>query len=87
MRSCNSNYITHVFFVTDVPLTSLRMGMRLIPTSIKEGSDVFFECTIRANPPAHKMIFLHNVSTATYIIHCSAGKRVFSILCQPITLV
>ncbi|XP_047738720.1 uncharacterized protein LOC108680637 [Hyalella azteca] len=41
------------------PITTLRVGLRLNPGSVREGSDVFFECSIQANPHTTSMFFLH----------------------------
>lgn len=41
----------------------LRLGSSLAAGDIKEGDDVYFECHVRANPPARKLSWLHDVST------------------------
>ena len=33
------------------------------PTDLEEGDDVYFECNVKANPPAYKLTWWHNVST------------------------
>lgn len=32
------------------------------PDDIEEGDDVYFECKVRANPGAYKVVWKHNVS-------------------------
>lgn len=49
------------FFPTDVPIVSLQLGSKLNPNDIEEGDDVYFECVVRANPPAYKVVWEHNV--------------------------
>lgn len=40
----------------------LQLGSKLNPNDIEEGDDVYFECVVRANPPAYKVVWEHNVS-------------------------
>eukprot|EP00094_Tigriopus_californicus_P006982 TCALIF_06722-PB protein Name:"Similar to Nphs1 Nephrin (Rattus norvegicus)" AED:0.15 eAED:0.15 QI:0/0.73/0.56/0.93/0.46/0.5/16/48/873 len=42
------------------PIVSLTFGANLNPSNIAEGNDVYFECTISANPDVYKVIWLHN---------------------------
>ncbi|XP_053613496.1 hemicentin-1 [Plodia interpunctella] len=42
-----------------VPVVDLRMGSNLNPDEIKEGDDVYFECTVRANPKTHRLAWFH----------------------------
>ncbi|XP_043482941.1 neural cell adhesion molecule 2-like [Leptopilina heterotoma] len=37
------------------PVVTLRMGEPLISKDIKEGDDVYFECSVKANPKAYKL--------------------------------
>lgn len=39
------------------------------PDDIEEGDDVYFECKIRANPPAYKVLWKHNVSFKLVFIY------------------
>lgn len=48
---------------TDVPIVELELGSKLNPNDIEEGDDVYFDCIVRANPPAYKVVWEHNVST------------------------
>lgn len=40
----------------------LELGRNLDKATIKEGSDVYFDCIIDANPSAKKVYWTHNVS-------------------------
>ncbi|XP_043226063.1 hemicentin-1-like [Amphibalanus amphitrite] len=42
------------------PVVSLTLGSSLDQDRIKEGDDVYFECSIRANPPVYKTEWRHN---------------------------
>ncbi|XP_065207097.1 nephrin-like isoform X2 [Planococcus citri] len=42
------------------PVTRLELGRNLDKAGIKEGSDVYFDCIIDANPPAKKVYWTHN---------------------------
>lgn len=46
----------------DVPVVDLKMGSNLNPDEIKEGDDVYFECTVKANPKTHRLVWFHDVS-------------------------
>ncbi|KOB78250.1 Uncharacterized protein OBRU01_02793, partial [Operophtera brumata] len=43
-----------------VPVVDLRMGSNLNPDEIKEGDDVYFECTVKANPKTHRLVWFHD---------------------------
>lgn len=47
--------------LTDIPETEIRLGTNLDPKSIKEGSDVYFDCLIQAEPPVYKVEWRHQV--------------------------
>ncbi|XP_045776317.1 nephrin-like [Maniola jurtina] len=38
-----------------VPIATLKMGSNLNPNHIKEGDDVYFECSVQANPKASRL--------------------------------
>ncbi|XP_066977555.1 nephrin-like [Macrobrachium rosenbergii] len=42
------------------PEVQLALGRALDPKEIKEGDDVYFECTIHANPVVHRVAWYHN---------------------------
>lgn len=44
------------------PVVTLRMGEPLISKDIKEGDDVYFECSVKANPKAYKLSWFKDVS-------------------------
>ncbi|KAJ1528322.1 hypothetical protein ONE63_006743 [Megalurothrips usitatus] len=54
---------TFVLNVVHPPVVELRLGDTLNPGNIKEGDDVYFECSIRSNPAKHRIMWFHNVST------------------------
>ncbi|XP_066978327.1 neural cell adhesion molecule 1-like isoform X2 [Macrobrachium rosenbergii] len=43
-----------------VPETFVSLGSNLDPRNIKEGDDVYFECSIKANPRSYKVVWKHN---------------------------
>ncbi|XP_014470591.1 PREDICTED: hemicentin-1-like isoform X2 [Dinoponera quadriceps] len=47
----------NVFFV---PILKLHLGSNMNPDDIEEGDDVYFECEVRANPGAYKVVWKHN---------------------------
>ena len=48
--------------LSDAPQVSLRLGRTLDADNIRTGHDVYFECDVKANPPALRLEWLHNVS-------------------------
>lgn len=46
----------------DIPKATARFGSSLNAHIIKEGDDVYFECSIKANPRATVVSWSHNVS-------------------------
>ncbi|XP_063872675.1 nephrin-like [Scylla paramamosain] len=53
-----------------VPQVDLVMGMGIIPKSVKEGSDVFFECRVKSNPKFYKITWIHERDKMTH--HCTS---------------
>ncbi|XP_035899846.1 nephrin-like [Anopheles stephensi] len=51
---------THVLNVRHVPVISLALGAPLNSQNLMEGSDVYLECDIKANPPVKKIEWFHN---------------------------
>ena len=49
-------FMTFVSFA-DAPQLTLSLGAK-IPETIREGSDVYFECIVRANPPLSEVVWL-----------------------------
>lgn len=58
--------IIYTYFYSDPPRLQICLGRNLNVSNIKEGSDVYFECTINASPSITRLDWDHNVST---IIH------------------
>lgn len=50
-------------FHSDAPETTIHLGANMNPNDIEEGDDVYFSCTVDANPPAYKVVWEHNVSS------------------------
>ena len=44
------------------PSVELSLGRMVNPKDLEEGDDVYFSCSIKANPPAYKLTWWHNVS-------------------------
>ncbi|CAG9784161.1 unnamed protein product [Diatraea saccharalis] len=69
----------------DPPVVRLRLGSSLAAGDIKEGDDVYFECHVRANPPARKLSWLHDDRPLAH----NATARVFhsnqSLVLQKVT--
>ncbi|XP_052863108.1 hemicentin-2-like [Anopheles cruzii] len=51
---------THVLNVKHVPVISLALGAPLNSQNLMEGSDVYLECDIKANPAVKKIEWFHN---------------------------
>lgn len=45
----------------DVPETQITLGTNLRADDIREGTDVYFDCTVDAVPPAYKVQWKRNV--------------------------
>ncbi|XP_071547959.1 protein turtle homolog A-like [Panulirus ornatus] len=57
------------------PVVRLSLGRHLTADLIKEGDDVFFECTIRANPTVHRVDWYHS---GVPVVHNVTGGIVVS---------
>ncbi|XP_047994398.1 kin of IRRE-like protein 3 [Leguminivora glycinivorella] len=51
-----------------IPETTVRLGTNLDPTNIREGSDVYFDCIIKAHPYVYKVEWRHNSKTLLHNI-------------------
>ncbi|XP_066943739.1 neural cell adhesion molecule 1-like isoform X2 [Macrobrachium rosenbergii] len=49
-----------ILSVNYAPIVSVHLGHSLDPEKIKEGDDVYFECTVLSKPPVHNVIWKHN---------------------------
>ena len=70
----------HTFYLADLPRVSLKLGKTLNADNIKEGDDVYFECSVKAKPKAYKIEWKFNVSKYHTF-------RISSIDCEPLRLV
>ena len=50
-------------FFSVAPTVSLELGRMVNPEDLEEGDDIYFSCSINANPPAYKLTWWHNVSS------------------------
>lgn len=55
------NRMLFVLF-SDVPECKIELGKSLNKNAIREGSDVYFDCLVKAEPPVYKVEWRHNVS-------------------------
>ena len=44
-----------------MPNVELSLGRMVNPEDLEEGDDIYFSCSIKANPPAYKITWWHNV--------------------------
>ncbi|XP_064114069.1 roundabout homolog 3-like isoform X1 [Macrobrachium nipponense] len=51
--------VSHTLEVHFPPEVEAKLAPALDPSNIKEGDDVYFECSVKANPPESKVIWLH----------------------------
>lgn len=56
---------------TDTPETQIQLGTSLNPNAIREGTDVYFDCLIQAEPSVYKVEWRHQVSENTIFIQDS----------------
>lgn len=59
----------------DAPRVSVSLGRSLDASNIKEGDDLYFECSAISKPPPHKVTWSHNVSSTT-------SPQLYTISCQ-----
>ena len=70
-RSTSTIYVQ---YVSVPPTVSLDIGKALNLNDLEEGDDVYFECSISANPPPYKVTWLHNV-TKSHQVAASCNKN------------
>lgn len=51
---------------TDIPETKVKLGSSLDPSTIREGTDVYFDCLVTAHPHVYKVEWRHNVSISDF---------------------
>ena len=73
-------FVIYVQYISVPPTVTLHIGKALNLNDLEEGDDVYFECSIVANPPAYKVTWLHNVS------HGSVQYIDILSFCQPARL-
>lgn len=59
-----SSSFNPIFFPSSfvvAPIATLRLGSTLNAESLKEGDDVYFECSIQANPDVTRLVWKHEV--------------------------
>ncbi len=62
---CTNESFTCCFHSLSVPpKVELSLGRNLNPKDLEEGDDIYFSCSVEANPPAYKITWWHNVSLA-----------------------
>ncbi|XP_011697156.1 PREDICTED: sialoadhesin-like [Wasmannia auropunctata] len=67
------------------PIASLKIGSTLNPKNIKEGSDVYFECNVRANPRSHKLTWFHEKEELHHNVTAGVVLSDHSLVLQSIT--
>ncbi|KAK3891797.1 hypothetical protein Pcinc_004337 [Petrolisthes cinctipes] len=64
----------------DTPLVSLHPGIALNLANIQEEDDMYFECSIKANPWIYKIVWFHEVSSLSGVYYLSVtGSTVISV--------
>ena len=57
-----------------MPKVELSLGRMVNPEDLEEGDDIYFSCSIEANPPAYKITWWHNVReicSRSYLGRCT----------------
>ncbi|KAK2575511.1 hypothetical protein KPH14_011232 [Odynerus spinipes] len=67
------------------PIVTLKLGSSLNPKRIKEGDDVYFECTVRSNPRAYKLTWFHKEEELHYDVTAGIVLSDHSLVLQSIT--
>ncbi|KAL2714019.1 nephrin-like [Vespula squamosa] len=71
--------------ISDAPIVTLKMGSSLNPKRIKEGDDVYFECTVRSNPRAYKLTWFHEEEELHHDVTAGIVLSDHSLVLQSIT--
>ncbi|CAH1164164.1 unnamed protein product, partial [Phaedon cochleariae] len=67
------------------PQVVLHLGNTLNPEEIKEGDDVYFECSIRANPKQHRISWYHDGSLVSQNMSSGVIISTHSLVLQKVT--
>ncbi|XP_013192090.2 hemicentin-1 [Amyelois transitella] len=67
------------------PVVSLSLGSTLNPLDIKEGDDVYFECSVRANPKEHRITWYHNDKPVLHNVVSGVIVSTKSLVLQKVT--
>ncbi|KAL4709843.1 hypothetical protein ACJJTC_000330 [Scirpophaga incertulas] len=67
------------------PVVSLSLGSTLNPHDIKEGDDVYFECSVRANPREHRISWYHNDKQVLHNVVSGVIVSTKSLVLQKVT--
>ncbi|KAG6463059.1 hypothetical protein O3G_MSEX013636 [Manduca sexta] len=67
------------------PVVSLSLGSTLNPHDIKEGDDVYFECSVRANPKEHRISWYHNDKQVIHNVVAGVIVSTKSLVLQKVT--
>ncbi|XP_072929973.1 neural cell adhesion molecule 1-like [Epargyreus clarus] len=67
------------------PVVSLSLGSTLNPHDIKEGDDVYFECSVRANPREHRISWYHNDKPVLHNVVSGVIVSTKSLVLQKVT--
>ena len=55
-------YENMFFSFSDAPRVQLALGKSIVPSSIYEGGDVYFDCRVKSRPPPLRILWQQNVS-------------------------
>ncbi|KAJ0173701.1 hypothetical protein K1T71_010850 [Dendrolimus kikuchii] len=67
------------------PVVSLSLGSTLNPHDIKENDDVYFECSVRANPREHRISWYHNDKPVLHNVVSGVIVSTKSLVLQKVT--
>ncbi|XP_028038629.1 neural cell adhesion molecule 1-like [Bombyx mandarina] len=67
------------------PVVSLSLGSTLNPHEIKEGDDVYFECSVKANPREHRISWYHNDKQVLHNVVSGVIVSTKSLVLQKVT--
>ena len=73
------------FSISDIPSSTLSLGSSLNASNIKEGDDVYFECSVRASPSPYKITWRHNGRELTHNVQKKVIISNQSLVLQKVT--